>query len=219
MGDSLFAIVMLLALVVLILIFAVIALARQIGILHTRLAPAGALMTTAGPKVGQKAPELALVDIKGMPMNIGGPTKKPKLIMFVSPTCPICKDLVPMAVSMAKSEKLELVFGSDGGQTAKHEDYIKRMKIEDYPYVVSMDLGMKYEVGKLPYAVLLDDKGVLRSKGLVNSREHLESLVNAMQSGYESVQDYLVKEEHIFEEAVISKTPVIGQQAVIGEKA
>jgi methylamine dehydrogenase accessory protein MauD len=219
MGDSLFAIVMLLALVVLILIFAVIALARQIGILHTRLAPAGALMTTAGPKVGQKAPELALVDIKGMPMTIGGPTKKPTLIMFVSPTCPICKDLVPMAVSMAKSEKLELVFGSDGGQTAKHEDYIKRMKIEDYPYIVSMDLGMKYEVGKLPYAVLLDDKGVLRSKGLVNSREHLESLVNAMQSGYESVQDYLVKEEHIFEEAVISKTPVIGQQAVIGEKA
>jgi methylamine dehydrogenase accessory protein MauD len=219
MGDSLFAIVMLLALVVLVLIFAVIALARQIGILHTRLAPAGALMTTAGPKVGQKAPELALVDIKGMPLTIGGPTKKSKLIMFVSPTCPICKDLVPMAVSMAKSEKLELVFGSDGGQTAKHEDYIKRMKIEDYPYVVSMDLGMKFEVGKLPYAVLLDDKGVLRSKGLVNSREHLESLVNAMQSGYESVQDYLVKEEHIFEEAAISKKPVIGQQAVIGEKA
>lgn len=219
MGDSLFAIVMLLALVVLVLIFAVIALARQIGILHTRLAPAGALMTTAGPKVGQKAPELALVDIKGMPLTIGGPTKKSKLIMFVSPTCPICKDLVPMAVSMAKSEKLELVFGSDGGQTAKHEDYIKRMKIEDYPYVVSMDLGMKFEVGKLPYAVLLDEKGVLRSKGLVNSREHLESLVNAMQSGYESVQDYLVKEEHIFEEAAISKKPVIGQQAVIGEKA
>jgi methylamine dehydrogenase accessory protein MauD len=204
---------------VLVLIFAVIALARQIGILHTRLAPAGALMTNAGPKVGQKAPELALVDIKGMPLTIGGPTKKSKLIMFVSPTCPICKELVPMAVSMARSEKLELVFGSDGGQSAKHEDYIKRMKIEDYPYVVSMDLGMKFEVGKLPYAVLLDDKGVLRSKGLVNSREHLESLVNAMQSGYESVQDYLVKEEHIFEEAVISKKPEIGQQAVIGEKA
>ncbi|MDO9475095.1 MAG: methylamine dehydrogenase accessory protein MauD [Pseudohongiella sp.] len=219
MGNSLFAIVMLLALVVLVLIFAVIALARQIGILHTRLAPAGALMTTAGPKVGQQAPVLSLVDIKGAPLTIGGPTKKAKLLMFVSPTCPICKDLVPMAVSMAKSEKLELVFGSDGGQTAKHEDYIKRMKIEDYPYVVSMDLGMKFEVGKLPYAVLLDEKGVLRSKGLVNSREHLESLVNAMQSGYESVQEYLVKQEHVFEEAVVSKKPVIGHQAVIGEKA
>ncbi|MDO8909220.1 MAG: methylamine dehydrogenase accessory protein MauD [Pseudohongiella sp.] len=219
MGNSLFAIVMLLALVVLVLIFAVIALARQIGILHTRLAPAGALMTTAGPKVGQPAPVLAMSDIKGAPLTIGGPSKKAKLIMFVSPTCPICKDLVPMAVSMAKSEKLELVFGSDGGQTAKHEEYIKRMKIEDYPYIVSMDLGMKFEVGKLPYAVLLDEKGVLRSKGLVNSREHLESLVNAMQSGYESVQEYLVKTEHQFEEIVASKKPVAGHQAVIGEKA
>lgn len=114
-----------------------------------------------------------------------------------------------MAVSMAKSEKLDLVFGSDGGQTAKHEEYIKRMKIEDYPYIVSMDLGMKFEVGKLPYAVLLDEKGVLRSKGLVNSREHLESLVNAMQSGFESVQAYLVNEEHRFEEVA----------AVTGEKA
>lgn len=219
MGNSLFAIVMLLAFVVLVLIFAVIALARQIGILHTRLAPAGALMTTAGPKVGQQAPVLAMQDIKGAPISIGGPAKKSRLIMFVSPTCPICKDLVPMAVSMAKSEKLDLLFGSDGGQVAKHEDYIKRMKIEDYPYIVSMELGMKFEVGKLPYAVLLDEKGVLRSKGLVNSREHLESLVNAMQSGYESVQDYLVKQEHIFEEAVVSKKPVMGHQAVIGEKA
>jgi methylamine dehydrogenase accessory protein MauD len=155
-----------------------------------------------------------------MPVTIGGATKKSKLIMFVSPTCPICKDLVPMAVSMAKSEKLDLVFGSDGGQTDKHEEYIKRMKIEDYPYVVSLELGMKFEVGKLPYAVLLDENGILRSKGLVNSREHLESLVNAMQSGYESVQDYLVKQEHIFEEAGTAKKPAIGHQAaVIGEKA
>lgn len=219
MGNSLFAIVMLLALVVLVLIFAVIALARQIGILHTRLAPAGALMTTAGPKVGQQAPVLSLKDINNMPVTVGGPSKKAKLLMFVSPTCPICKDLVPMAVSMAKSEKLDLVFGSDGGQTGKHEEYIKRMKIEDYPYIVSMDLGMKFEVGKLPYAVLLDDTGVLRSKGLVNSREHLESLVNAMQSGYDSVQDYLVKTEHQFEEIIKVTKPVIGHQAVTGEKA
>lgn len=201
MGSSLFAIVMLLALVVLVLIFAVIALARQIGILHTRLAPAGALMTTAGPGVGDKSPVLSMADIAGNLVTVGGETRKPTLIMFVSPTCPICKDLVPMAISMARSEKLDLVFGSDGGQPARHEEYIKRMKMENYPYIVSLELGMKFEVAKLPYAVLLDEHGVLRSKGLVNSREHLESLVNAMQSGYESVQDYLVKEERLYEEA------------------
>ena len=46
-------------------------------------------------------------------------------------------------------------------------------------------------MGKLPYAVLLDDAGVVLSKGLVNSREHLESLVIAHEMGLASVQEYI----------------------------
>ena len=197
MQSALFTIVILLAVVVLVLVFAVFALARQIGILHTRLAPAGALMTTAGPKVGQPAPVMSVPDINGVPVSIGTPTRLAQLILFVSPTCPICKELVPIAKDMAKAERVGLVFGSDGGERRAHEDYIKRMSIEKYPYIVSLELGMRFEVGKLPYAVLIDSAGVLRSKGLVNSREHLESLVLAMQSGYESIQDYLTKTERI----------------------
>lgn len=201
MGNSLFAIVMLLSLVVLVLIFAVIALARQIGILHTRLAPAGALMTTSGPKVGELAPSLNVPDITGKPVNIGAAEKLAQLLLFVSPTCPICKELVPAAKSMAAAEGLSLVFASDGGDISKHEFYIETMRLQDYPYVVSTGLGLRFEVAKLPYAVLIDESGTLRSKGLVNSREHLESLVNSMQSGYESIQDYLVKEQHLGEPA------------------
>ncbi|CAN0450462.1 MAG: methylamine dehydrogenase accessory protein MauD [Pseudohongiellaceae bacterium] len=200
MADYLVEIVLLLSAVVLVLVFAVFALARQIGVLHTRLAPAGALMTTAGPKVGQAAPVLSVPDINGKPATIGGAQKLPQLVLFVSPTCPICKELVPTAKSMARSEKLSLVFGSDGGELGKHVDYMNKMKIDNFPYVVSLELGMRFEVGKLPYAVLIDEQGVLRSKGLVNSREHLESLVESMRSGYESIQDYLVKEELIGEQ-------------------
>jgi len=39
--------------------------------------------------------------------------------------------------------------------------------------------------------VLLDATGTLVSKGLVNSREHLESLLEAMGSGVATLQDYL----------------------------
>lgn len=201
MDSYLFEIVMLLAAVVLVLVIAVFALARQIGVLHTRLAPAGALMTTSGPKVGEAAPMLSVPDLKGKPVAIGGANKLPQLILFVSPTCPVCKELVPTARSMAKAEKLSLVFGSDGGEVQKHTDYVSKMKIDNYPYIVSLELGMKFEVSKLPYAVLIDEQGVLRSKGLVNSREHLESLVESMRTGYESIQDYLVKEELIGEQA------------------
>jgi len=57
--------------------------------------------------------------------------------------------------------------------------------------VLSADVGMTYKVGKLPYAVLIDEAGVIRAKGLINTREHLESLVEAKRMGVPSIQQYL----------------------------
>jgi methylamine dehydrogenase accessory protein MauD len=202
-ADPLLALVVLLWIVVLVLAVAVVALARQIGVLHTRIAPAGALMTSAGPKVGELAPELALTDIDGAPFQIGGPRDHAQLVLFVSPTCPICKTLVPTAKALAHSERrrLGLAFASDGGDVDQHRRYVADMAIGKHPYVLSLELGMRFEVGKLPYAVLIGADGVLRSKGLVNSREHLESLVEAMDTGFESIQDYLFREERLEKEA------------------
>jgi len=44
--------------------------------------------------------------------------------------------------------------------------------------------------------------GTLQSKGLVNSREHLESLVEAMDSGVASLQDYVAQLESEHDAAV-----------------
>jgi hypothetical protein len=41
--------------------------------------------------------------------------------------------------------------------------------------------------------VLIDGDGVIRAKGLVNTREHLESLLEAKERGVESVQAYLAR--------------------------
>ena len=50
---------------------------------------------------------------------------------------------------------------------------------------------MSFKVSKLPYAVLIDEKGVVRSKGLINNREQLESLLMAKDLEVESIQEYL----------------------------
>jgi methylamine dehydrogenase accessory protein MauD len=59
------------------------------------------------------------------------------------------------------------------------------------PFLLSPVVGITYGIGKLPYAVLIDHEGILRSKGLVNSREHLESLLTAKEIGHASIQHYL----------------------------
>jgi methylamine dehydrogenase accessory protein MauD len=189
--------VVVLGLVVTVLAVIVLALARQIGILHTRLAPAGALMNTSGPEVGTAAPQLALRAIDGSPVTIGGPGLQPLLLLFVSPNCPVCRELVPVARSLSRHEKLRLVFASDGGDEQRHNAYVEAMDIGAYPYLVSAEVGLRFAADKLPYAALIDREGILRSRGLVNSREHLESLVESMLSGYESIQDYLVREQQL----------------------
>lgn len=193
--ETLTVVVVVLGFIVALLLMLVFALARQIGLLHTRLAPAGALLNSAGAEVGAEAPKLALQDIQGAPVQIGGAATTPTLLLFVSPNCPVCKELVPVARSMARSEKLQLLFASDGESVEKHLAYVDAMDIGDYPYLVSTELGMQLGADKLPYAALIDSRGILSSRGLVNSREHLESLVESMLSGYHSLQDYMVKEQ------------------------
>jgi methylamine dehydrogenase accessory protein MauD len=168
------------------------ALARQVGILYERVAPMGALITDAGPKLGEASPRFDLPALSGATIPIGGERAKSQLIFFLSPTCPVCKKLLPILRSASQAERdwLDVVIASDGDST-QHLGFYRDAKLEQFPYVLSADLGMTFRVSRLPYAVLLDEHGVIRAKGLINNREQLESLFNAKEIGVASVQDYL----------------------------
>ncbi len=179
---------------VLVLAGVVLALLRQIGVLHERIAPAGALAVRGGPKVGEGAPEMVLEDWSGRPLRVGGVAEDGlcTLLFFTSPTCPVCKTLLPVVASVAEAERswLRVVVASDGPR-AEHETFVTRHGLERGSYVLSAPLGLAYQVARLPYAVLVDEKGIVRASGLVNSREHLESLFEAKERGVATVQEYL----------------------------
>ncbi len=174
------------------LILVVLALARQIGVLHERIAPVGALTPRGGPEVGEAAPRMTVARLDGGSLTVGQrlPPGAMQLLMFVSSDCPVCKRIIPLAKSVAKAEHLELVFVGDA-EAVDQQALIARYGLETYPFVNGPELGMAFQVGKLPYAVLLDDAGTIASKGLVNTREHLESLVVAKLTGFGSIQAYL----------------------------
>ena len=172
---------------------ALLALARQVGVLHVRVAPAGALTVANGPAVGDLSPKLTLHTLQGDHVTIGGPLAKGRmqLVMFVSPMCPICKQLIPVAKSFARREALDVVFIGDD-DPADQRRMIADLGVADMTFVNGSEAGRAFHVDKLPHAVLLDHDGVIVSKGLVNSREHLESLVVSHEMGMKSVQDYIV---------------------------
>lgn len=197
MTEALVVSNLLLWLLVIALAVLVLALMRQIGVLHERVAPAGALMLRGGPAVGEAAPVLEVEDWSGRTHRVGGadPEGRSTLLYFVSPTCPICKTLLPVVDSVAAAEgaSLRLLLASDGTRE-EHETFVAEHGLAARPYLLSTALGLAYQVAKLPYAVLLDASGVVRAAGLVNTREHVESLLEARDRGVASVQDYVARE-------------------------
>jgi methylamine dehydrogenase accessory protein MauD len=185
-------IVVLQFLVTLALAVLVFGLARQIGVLHERVAPMGAMMSDHGPAVGEAAPSLSVMSLAGEPLELGGASerRRPRLLLFVASTCPVCKKLLPIARSFADAERIELVLVGDG-EDAEQRSMVERFGLQRVPYVNSPLVGMTYGVGKLPHAVLIDAQGVIQAKGLVNSREHLESLIVAAETGFATVQSFL----------------------------
>lgn len=174
---------------ILILALAVFALARQIGVLHERIKPVGALSMGKAIAIGEVTPTIREPSLNGGMVRIGGPSAdhRAELLIFVSPSCPVCKTLMPVFTRIGQQESswLSLVFCSDG-QESEHRPIIEGHQLSAYPYVLSTQVGLTYQIGKLPYAVLISADGRLAAHGLVNNREHIESLFEAHAASLEN---------------------------------
>ncbi len=182
------------ALVIAVLALATIvfALARQVGVLHERIAPLGALVTNTGPQIGSPVRTPSWPTFDGRTVEFSNDRGRHVLLFFLSPTCPVCKKLLPVLFSLARDEAdwLDIVLASDGNRE-EHAAFIERNKLGQFPYLLSQPLGLEFQVAQLPYAVMLDPRGTIRAKGLVNTREQLESLLRAAETDKPTIQHFL----------------------------
>lgn len=134
--------------VVVLLGFVVVALLRQVGVLYTRIDPLGANPAGEGPEVGEVAPAAG-------PFPYSAPLT---LVFFGSPTCEVCKQLRPSL------------------------DAFRR----EYPDVSFIDVEhseesaatfLSFRVRSTPFVVTVDNKGIVRGSGIVNSLEQVEELI------------------------------------------
>ena len=202
MPDFLMVSQVLLWVAVIVLSVVCLALVRQVGVLYERIAPAGALSINKLLKAGEEAPEMEVATISGAPLTIGGTRAdgRSNLVFFLSPDCPVCKTLLPVLKSLQRAEKswLDIILASDGVADA-HRAFIKEQGLDGFPYVLSEPLGRALGVAQLPYAALIGADGVIAAMGLVNNREHVESLFEAKDRGVTSIQEYMRAKERLEE--------------------
>ena len=161
---------------VVVLCFVVVALARQIGTLHLRLGPRGALeMDDEGPPLQEAPPPIDVTDIDGRTRSIGGPGEA-QLVLFVSPGCHLCEAVLPSVGAVGEAGALTPVVVTDSDEHEARSSYANRRWRA--PLIPSRKLAQAYRVPGTPYVVILDDLGVVRAKGAVNNLEQMEGLVD-----------------------------------------
>ena len=163
--------------VVLVLGILVVALAREIGTLHLRLGPRGALeMDEEGPPLGEAPEPIDAVDTEARRVTVGGPGSW-QLLMFVSPGCPVCREVLPSIEAVARVEKLRAVVVSDEREVPA---------ATGASVVTAPEIAERYAVPGTPYVTILDAMGVVRAKGTVNNLEQVEGLVRTARRRLES---------------------------------
>ena len=195
MSELLLAANLLLWIGFIVLLVVVFALVRQVGILFERIAPAGALGVASRLGAGDAAPAMRLTALGGDAVDLG--TSRADglltLLLFVAPDCPICKHLLPVAKAVARRHRMRVVYASAGAELQVQEEFVATQGLPRDSYVVSDGLGLAFGVAKLPFAALLSADGRIAALGLVNTREHLESLVEAERTGVASIQEFAAR--------------------------
>ncbi|GBR08474.1 thioredoxin domain-containing protein [Acetobacter oeni] len=159
-----------------------------------RVAPAGALTTAGGPPRGASLGTLTVRTLDGQ-MRALSDFGDPLLLMFVADACPISRKLIPVARDVARVEGLKLVFAGEE-EAGRQTRFAARIGQAPSAFINDPDAGRVLGVDKLPYAFFLDADSRLVASGLVNSREHLESLVISGELDIASVQSYLATHSH-----------------------
>ena len=151
---------------------------RQLGIMSLRLGPQGALAIESGPKIGTAAPKFEEIDLRGEPLSSPWTDSRRSLMVFVSPTCAACPQVLPSikAIKRAERKKTSIIIVSNQA-SEKNGEY---KQLSGCPLIASEALSAKFEVSATPYAIAVDERGIVRAKGIVNHIEHVEALLGQL---------------------------------------
>jgi thiol-disulfide isomerase/thioredoxin len=127
----------------------VVALLRQIGVLHARLRPLGVHFAGEGPERLAPAPIIPGVEYSASPLT---------LVAFTAPGCAVCEQLLPALRALR----------------GQYRD-VRVHELLNGP--VTAPLFAEFRVRSTPYFVAVDPSGIVRGRGVANSLEQIELLI------------------------------------------
>jgi methylamine dehydrogenase accessory protein MauD len=167
---TLWCLTMVLALVVL-------AHSRLLGLLHYRFGPAGARPLADGPDLGRRLGRLEAGYLNGSRWTKDFPTFVHILLIFVSPQCQTCNELIPHVKDFVRARRdAEVILMSTIEDLGMNRAYVAYRGLDRLTYLIGAKLADDFNIEGTPYALLISREGVVIGKGVVNNYENLERL-------------------------------------------
>jgi methylamine dehydrogenase accessory protein MauD len=159
---------------VIVLTVVMVSLARQLGALSASTTTVSTHVDDDGPTLDRAPQARDVTDVHGAPLTVGGPGRK-QLLLFVSPGCGACEQVIPALPAIARNGQLTPLLVTDVDNREAELAFGKAPR--QARLVSAPGLLADLNIPGTPYAVVTDRLGVVRAKGALTSLEQLEALI------------------------------------------
>jgi methylamine dehydrogenase accessory protein MauD len=127
----------------------------------------------SGLKVGRKAPAFTLPRVGGGETSIIEHAGRQVFLVFVQTGCGPCHAVAPDLNRLQRSGKYEVLVVNNGEPEAV-EKWAKEVHAE-FPVLIQdkWSVSKRFEVLATPFAFLIDEQGVIASKGFVSNKQYV----------------------------------------------
>ncbi|HXF35952.1 MAG TPA: hypothetical protein VNO17_02085 [Actinomycetota bacterium] len=154
-----------------------IAMVRQVGVVLLRVGQIQAPRSREGPRVGD------ILRIEELPVGFqaGATEERPprRLLVFLSPDCGLCKELVPAANAVARGygNRFEIFMIVDGDEARVQEWGADAQS--HVAMIAAEDALTRYGIPGAPFACITNREDAVLACAWVNHLDHLEALIRS----------------------------------------
>jgi methylamine dehydrogenase accessory protein MauD len=168
-------------LLVLFLSFLLLGTLRSLGLVRWRMeqleATTPSRLGRCGLKIGKKAPDFTLPSLAGTEVALHDFAGRKVLLVFTQSGCGPCETILPELNRLMRRGVQVLVVNK--GELDATRKWTTELGLH-FPVRVQngLDISKKYEVFATPFAFLINEQGVIASKGIVSSSQHIRYVLS-----------------------------------------
>jgi methylamine dehydrogenase accessory protein MauD len=140
----------------------------------------------SGLRPGRTAPDFTLPGVAGPDVALHDFAGRRVFLVFTQSGCGPCHAILPELNRLQGRGEVEVLV-VNAGDPAEARRWAAEARAR-FPVLVQeqFSVSKRYEAFATPFAFLIDERGVIRSKGIINNREHIDFVLSrAREAGRE----------------------------------